>query len=282
VIDTHCHLDLAAFDGDRAAALARATARGVSGVLVPAVRPATWAALAALPARHPGHGIVIALGVHPQVVPELDAAERASCADLATALTTAIDDARRAGAVVAAVGECGFDGATGDADEQDRIFRAHVRAARDLGLPLIVHVLRGHDRVPRLLREERGHEVGGVLHSYSGGADLVGVYRDLGFAFSFAGPVTYPRSRRPLAAAAAVPADRLLAETDAPDQAPEPHRGGRSEPAYVADVIAGLAAARGAQAAEIAALTTANALRLFPAAREIWSKPAPDGMEIRP
>jgi TatD DNase family protein len=282
LIDTHCHLDLAAFDGDRAAALDRAAAAGVTGVLVPAVRPATWAALAELPGRHPGRGVAIALGVHPQVVPELDAGERAACGDLAAALTRAIADARGRGAVVAAVGECGFDGATGEPDEQERIFRAHVRAARDLGLPLIVHVLRGHDRVPRILREERGHEAGGVLHSYSGGADLVGVYRDLGFCFSFAGPVTYPRSRRPVAAAAAVPAGLLLAETDAPDQAPEPHRGRRSEPAFVAEVVAGLAAARGAQATEIAALTTANALRLFPAAREIWSKPPADGMEIRP
>jgi TatD DNase family protein len=82
-------------------------------------------------------------------------------------------------------------------------------------------------------------------------------------AFSFAGPVTYANARRPIAAARAVPDELLLAETDAPDQAPEAHRGGRSEPAFVADVIAGLARARGAAAADIAALTTANARRLF-------------------
>jgi len=91
------------------------------------------------------------------------------------------------------------------------------------------------------------------------------VYRDLGLAFSFAGPVTYGNARRPLAAARAVPDRLLLAETDAPDQAPEPHRGGRSEPAFVAEVIAGLAAARGASTAEIAELTTANARRIFAA-----------------
>ena len=91
------------------------------------------------------------------------------------------------------------------------------------------------------------------------------VYRDLGLAFSFAGPVTYGNARRPIAAARAVPDALLLAETDAPDQAPHPHRGGRSEPALVAAVIAGLAAARGATTAEIAALTTANARRIFAA-----------------
>jgi TatD DNase family protein len=160
-----------------------------------------------------------------------------------------------------AIGECGLDGATGAHALQEQIFRAHVRAARATGKPLVIHVLRAHDAAPRILREEG--PAPGVLHSYSGGADLVSVYRDLGLAFSFAGPVTYPGARRPVAAARAVPDALLLAETDAPDQAPAAHRGGRSEPAYVADVIAGLAAARGASAADIAALTTANARRVF-------------------
>ena len=103
----------------------------------------------------------------------------------------------------------------------------HIRAARGSRSPLVVHVLRAHDLAPRVLREERAHEVGGVMHSYSGGADLVPVYRDLGFAFSFAGPVTYANARRPLEAVRAVPAELLLVETDAPDQAPAKHRGGR-------------------------------------------------------
>jgi TatD DNase family protein len=100
-----------------------------------------------------------------------------------------------------------------------------------------------------------------VLHSYSGSAELVPIYARLGLAFSFAGPVTYPGARRPLAAARAVPADLLLAETDAPDQAAAPHRGGRSEPAQLAAVIAGLAAARGEDPAAVAAATAANAAR---------------------
>ena len=276
MIDTHCHLDLAIFDGDRTDVLARARAASVDGMLIPAIRPSTWAALAALPANHPGAGIAIALGVHPQVVLELTADERRTCGDLTDALTRAIADSP---SVVAAVGECGLDGATADRELQETILRAHVRAARALQLPLVVHVLRAHDTAPRILREERAHEVGGVMHSYSGGADLVAIYRDLGFAFSFAGPVTYPGSRRPVAAAAVIPADLLLAETDAPDQAPDPHRGQRSEPAHVARVIDGLAAARGANSQDIAALTTANALRVFAAAAEVWSNAPRDGTE---
>ncbi len=258
VIDSHCHLDVARFDDDRAAVLARAVAVGVRGVLVPAIRPRTWAALTALANdRVAAPVIAIALGVHPQVVPDLDDAERALTHDLGTALAAA-----RTGAMVA-IGECGLDGATGDHDEQQRIFRAHLGAARELGLPLIIHVLRAHDVAPRILREERVGERGGVLHSYSGPAELVPVYRDLGLCFSFAGSVSWERAKKPVAACRAVPADRLLAETDAPDQAPSPHRGGRSEPAMVVDVIAALARARGETIEEVAAMTTANALRLF-------------------
>jgi TatD DNase family protein len=249
VIDSHCHLDLAAFDPDREAVLARATVAGVEGVLVPAIRPTTWPAVRALA----GGPVRIALGIHPQIVPDLDAGERALTAEaLARAAT-------EAGAL--AIGECGLDGATGERALQEQLLRMHVRAARLARLPLVVHVLRAHDLAPRVLREERAHDVGGVMHSYSGGAELVPVYRDLGFAFSFAGPVTYPNARRPLEAVRAVPPELLLVETDSPDQAPAKYRGGRSEPAFVVEIVAAIAAATGR--ADIAAVTTANARRLF-------------------
>lgn len=254
MIDTHCHLDLAAFDADRDEVIARASAAGVRGMLIPGVRPRTWAALAALARRHAAAGVRFATGIHPQVVPELGEDERAGDLDLEDRIAAACE-----GAI--AIGECGLDGGTGERALQERIFRAHVRVARALGKPLIVHVLRAHDAAPRILREERAADV--VLHSYSGGADLVPVYAGLGCTFSFAGPVSYANARRPIEAARAVPAELLLAETDAPDQAPEPHRGGRSEPGFLPAVIAGLAAARGEELEEVAALTAANATRLF-------------------
>lgn len=179
MIDTHCHLDLAAFDRDRDAVVARATAAGVVGMLVPAVRPRTWDGVRALARRHHAAGVRAALGIHPQIVPALDDAEWAG--DLTARLVEAAADA-------CAIGECGLDGGTGARERQEQIFRAHVRAARATDKPLILHVLRAHDAAPRILREEG--PVRGVLHSYSGGADLVPVYRDLGLAFSFAGPVT--------------------------------------------------------------------------------------------
>jgi TatD DNase family protein len=256
VIDTHCHLDTPAFDADRAAVLSRAAAAGVRGMLVPAIRPRTWPALVALAVGAHDAGVRCALGIHPQIVPELTPDELAG--DLEARLAEAITEAR-----AVAVGECGLDGGTGEPALQERLFRAHVRVARTLGLPLVIHVLRAHDAAPRILREEG--PVTGVLHSYSGGAELVPVYRALGCAFSFAGPISYANARRPVEAARAIPPELLLVETDAPDQAPEGHRGGRSEPAFLPAVVAGLAAARGLAVDEAAALTAANARRIFAA-----------------
>lgn len=262
MIDSHCHLDVTRFDGERSAVLTRAREAGVIGMVVPAIRPLTWAALVAFAADQLAAGVRIALGVHPQIVPELDTTERQLAnADALIAVITAVQSAHPA--MVVAVGECGLDGGTADPALQEQLFRAQLRAARALRLPAIIHVLRAHDRAPAILRQERVDECGGVLHSYSGSADLVPIYRDLGLCFSFAGPVTYPGARRPLAALRLVPDELLLAETDAPDQAPARYRGQRCEPAMVADVIAGLAAARDRPRDELAMLTTANARRVF-------------------
>jgi TatD DNase family protein len=102
-----------------------------------------------------------------------------------------------------------------------------------------------------------------VLHSFSGSADQVRAYLGFGLHLAFAGSVTYERARKPLDAARAAPRDRLLLETDAPDQTPRPHRGARNEPAYLPLVAAGVAAALGVSVEEVDALTTANARRLF-------------------
>ena len=260
MIDTHCHLDLEAFDADRAAAIERATSAGVLGVLIPAIRPATWPVVVEL-CRAIGPWARAALGVHPQIVPHLDADERALLRDpdaaLATALTAAAD-------VVVAVGECGLDGATADAAEQDRLLRAHLRVARALDLPVVLHVLGAHGRALELLQAEAASgPFRGVLHSYSGSPELVARYAELDLYLSFAGAITYPGARRPGAAARLVAADRLLAETDGPDQTPAPRRPGRNEPAFLPHVLAGLAQACGGGAAELAARTTRNARRLF-------------------
>jgi TatD DNase family protein len=255
VIDTHCHLDQGDFDADRAEVLARARAAGVTDVVVPATGPDGWAPLLALAAATPG--LHAALGVHPQLLPALDPrGDDRRLADLDAALG-------RGGAV--GVGECGLDGGSVEAgaplDRQVAVLAGHLALARKHRLPALLHGLRAHDPLLALL-ERDGLPPGGVLHSFSGSAEQVAPFARLGLHFAFAGPVTYERARKPLLAARAVPPDRLLLETDAPDQTPRPHRG-RCEPAYLVEVAAALAAALGRPVAEVDALTSANARRLF-------------------
>jgi TatD DNase family protein len=227
----------------------------VTEVVVPAIGPDGWEALAAWAARN--SGVHFGLGIHPQLLPELDpAGDERRLADLEAALA-------RGGAV--GIGECGLDGPSADAgapmDRQVAVLRGHLRLARRLALPVMLHCLRAHEPLLALLAEEP-LPAGGVLHSYSGSADQVRAYLRHGLHFSFAGPVTYERARKPLEAARAVPRDRLLLETDAPDQTPRPRRG-RNEPAFLPGIAAAVASAIGATPAELDALTTANARALF-------------------
>jgi len=261
VIDTHCHLDAPDFDADRAEVLARARAAGVTDVVIPATGPARWAALLQLAARTPG--LHAGLGIHPQLLPEVDPREDdRMLADLDVALGAAI---RAPGQRVVCVGECGLDGGSvalgASTDRQVRVLEGQLALARRHGLPVSLHMLRAADPLLAVL-ERGGLPAGGVLHSFSGSAEQVAPFARLGLHFAFAGPVTYQKARRPLLAARAVPPDRLLLETDAPDQTPRPYRG-RCEPAFLAEVRDALAAALGTTAAEVDALTTTNAQRLF-------------------
>jgi TatD DNase family protein len=255
VIDTHCHLDKPEFDADREAVLARARAAGVSDLVVPAVGPAGWAALVEAARTTPG--LHAGLGVHPQLLPELD--PRGD-----DRLLSDLDEALALGGAVA-VGECGLDGPSAAAgaplDRQLAVLAGHLALARRHRLPVSLHAFRTHQPMLALLERE-GLPSGGVLHSFSGSAELVPPFARLGLHFAFAGPVTWERARKPILAARAVPPERLLLETDAPDQTPRPHRG-RCEPAYLAEVAAALAAALGRPLAELDALTSANARRLF-------------------
>ncbi len=255
MIDTHCHLDARAFDEDRDAVLARARAAGVTALVVPGVAPGGWAAAARLAAEEPG--VHVAFGIHPQLLPQVPAREDdAMLSDLEAALS-------RGGAV--AVGECGLDGGSFGAaslERQAALLRAQLALARRFGLPVILHLLRAQHELLALLREEAPLPAGGVLHSYSGGAEMVAPYAALGLHFSFGGPITYDGARKPLAALRAVPAGRLLVETDAPDQTPRPHRG-RCEPAFLAEVLRAAAAALGRPEEEVARETSAAARRLF-------------------
>jgi TatD DNase family protein len=255
VIDTHCHLDQPIFDADRAEVLARARAAGVTDVVVPAVGPGRWDGL--LSAARATPGLHAGLGVHPQLLPELDPRhDDRLLADLDAALG-------RGGAV--GVGECGLDGPAAEAgapmERQVAVLAGHLALARKHRLPVMLHGWRAWAPLLALL-ERDGLPAGGVLHSYSAPAAQVAAFARLGLHFAFAGPLTWERARRPLQALQAVPPGRLLLETDAPDQTPRPHRG-RCEPAHLVEVARAAAAALGLTLEALDALTTENARRLF-------------------
>lgn len=261
VIDSHCHFDVAAFEEDRDAALARAAAVGVEALVVPAVDPASWTPIARL-ALHAGPvRCYAALGVHPVALPELP--QEGDDAML-EALARSCGEHRPV-----AVGECGLDTtidlARAPLERQERVLQAQLAVARTLSLPVILHA-RGpgcYERLLDFLRAEPLPERGGVVHSYGGGIDFLKRYLALPLLFGFAGPATYPNARKVRTSIAAVPDDRLLAETDAPDQTPAPHRPARNEPAYLREIVAGIAAARGTSPEAVAELTAGNARRLF-------------------
>jgi TatD DNase family protein len=256
VIDTHCHLDATRFDGDRDAVLARAFAAGVRGLVVPAVGPDSWEALLGWPAKD--GRVQVGLGIHPQLLPELEAKDDDRHLER-------LDELLGKGGAIA-VGECGLDGPTqAPMERQVRVLERHLELSRKHRLPVLMHCLRAHKELMAIFKRVPFPEAGVVMHSYSGGADQVRFYARLGCHFSFAGPVTFQDARRPLDAVKAVPENLLLLETDAPDQAPHPHRGQRSEPAYLPLICEEMAKARGMEASALAELTTRNAVRLFPA-----------------
>lgn len=225
MIDSHCHLDDPRFDPDRAECWERAVARGLKGLLIPGISWHNWPAVRSLAQRFPvGFGV----GTHPQALPDLAPGEPWLPEDLGGAV---------------AIGECGLDGGVPVPMEiQETVLRCHLERARDTGLPLILHAVRCHDRLLPILREYA--PVRGVLHSYSGGAQLVEPYARIGLHFSFAGAISWPGARKPLEALCRVPRERLLVETDGPDQCPRPHRG-RSEPAFLMDIVEAMERIRG-------------------------------------
>lgn len=256
MIDTHCHLDAARFDADRDEVLERAWAAGVETIVLPGIGPQNWHPLLEWPAKEPR--VVVGLGIHPQFLPEMPpAGDDAALAEL---------DSLLARGVAVAVGECGLDGPSVEGAPMERqvaILKAHFALARKHRLPLLVHCLRAHPHLQRLLKEEPIPEAGLLMHSYSGSHELTPFYVRMGCHFSFAGPVTFTDARRPLDALAKVPIERLMGETDAPDQAPHPFRGQRCEPAHVAVVLDAMAKAKGLDVAEFREATSRTARGFF-------------------
>ena len=249
LVDSHCHLNYPGLIEDEAGVLDRARARGVRGFLNISTRQEEWPAIIAAAERYPD--VWASIGVHPHEAdahPDLGAA----------ALVEAAAHPR-----VVAIGECGLDYYydKSDREAQRERFRAHIAAARQSGLPLIIHTRDAEADTKAILSDESG--VGGVLHCFTGSADLARHALGLGYFISISGIVTFKNARELQAVAKMIPEDRLLVETDSPFLAPVPHRGRTCEPAFVADTAAFLASLRGTSVEEFGEATTRNFHRLF-------------------
>lgn len=260
IIDSHCHLAGEEFAEDLAAVVERATAAGVEAALCilgseDAVELARAEGVhAAWPAVRFGTGI------HPHNAGKFSG-------DVAGAIETVRGAIGRTSAC--AVGEIGLDYHYdfSPREVQHEVFRAQIRLARELSLPIIIHTREATEDTFRILEEEGGGTVRGVFHCFTGDAATARRALDLGFYLSFAGILTFPKADDLRQVAAATPGDRLLSETDAPYLAPVPFRGKRNEPAFVPRVVETLASLHGTGPGEMAAQIHANFHQLFGLAR---------------
>lgn len=252
LIDSHCHLDFPDLAGEREAVLARAQAAGIGLMVTISTRVRRFDEVLAIAEAH--DQIYCSVGTHPHHAaeePEITAEDLIALAKHPK---------------VVAIGEAGLDyhyDRSPRAD-QERGFRTHIEAARETGLPLVIHAREADDDVARILEEETARGAFPfVLHCYTSGPELARRGLALGGYVSFSGVVTFKNSGSLRDIAKEVPLDRLLVETDAPYLAPEPLRGRTNEPANVVHTAARLAAIRGTSEEEMAEITSANFFRLF-------------------
>jgi len=252
LVDSHCHLNYEGLAERQDEVLANARARGVSAFLNISTRRSEWNDIISVAERNAD--VWATVGVHPH---EADAHPDLGSA----ALVEAANHPR-----VIAIGECGLDYYYDKSDrsaQRDR-FRAHIDAARASGLPLVVHTREAEADTADMLGDAvKEGGVTGVLHCFTGSADLARKGLDLGFFVSLSGIVTFKNARDLQEIAKWLPLDRMLVETDSPFLAPVPHRGKTCEPAFVADTAAFVADLRGDAPEALADATTANFYRLF-------------------
>lgn len=250
LFDSHSHIDVDAFDGDRDDVMVRARAAGVVGQLVPAIAAAGWSRLRDVCAMYPGE-LHAAYGMHPMY---LDAHRPEHLEQLREWLKSPD---------CVAVGEIGLDYfvETLDRERQQFFFDAQLRLAREFDLPVIVHARRAVDAVIASMKKIGG--LRGIVHSFAGSTEQAEQLWKMGFLLGIGGPVTYERAQRLRGLVATMPLDHLVLETDSPDQPDSAWRGQRNEPARLTAVLAAIAELRDESPDVIAAATTANAMRLL-------------------
>jgi TatD DNase family protein len=249
-IDSHCHIDFPDLAIREDELLANMRAQKVSHALCVSVNLEQWPRVTAMASRHAN--VFASLGVHPDYedVTEPDVAQLAGLSEHPR---------------VVAIGETGLDyfRLTGDLEWQRERFRTHIRAARACGKPLIIHTRSSAEDTLAIMREEKAHEIGGVMHCFTETLEVAEAAIDMGFCISFSGIVTFKNAQSLRDVAKAIPAHAMLIETDAPYLAPAPYRGKTNEPSFVPHVAAELARVRDMSLEEVAQTTTDNFFRLF-------------------
>ncbi|MBC8647208.1 MAG: TatD family hydrolase [Thermoanaerobaculia bacterium] len=251
--DSHCHLQMEGGDAPPAEQLiARARAAGVTRFLIPGTTLADSHAAVALAGRH--EGVVASVGVHPHDAKDFDAARDGAAFE---------ELARRPGVV--AIGEVGLDFHYDHSPRPTQIALLEwmLDCARRLELPVLLHNRESGEEMLALLRRLGPRDSAGVFHSFTESAEFGRQAIDLGYLVSFSGMVTFRAAENIRAAAAGLPLDAMLVETDTPFLAPEPHRGKRNEPAFVVETARRLAQVKETSLEDVARVTMANFERLF-------------------
>ncbi len=255
LVDSHCHLDFPELRGDLDAVLDRMRANGVTHALTISTTLETFPAVREVARSR--QNLWCSAGVHPDERRD----EREASVEELLAMA---DDPK-----VVAIGETGLDyfRVEGDTGWQRERFRAHIRAARACGKPLVVHTRESAADTVRILDEEGARAVGGVMHCFTESWVVAQAAMDLGFLISFSGIVTFKNALPLKEVARKVPLERMLVETDSPYLAPVPHRGRTNEPALVKHVAEEIARLKDASVEEVARATTNNFFALFRHAR---------------
>jgi TatD DNase family protein len=251
LIDTHCHLDMSAYQGDLEALLFRAGEAGVTRIISVGIDLPSSRRAIALAERH--EGIYATVGVHPHNVAELSEADYAELQALCRHPK------------VVAYGEIGLDYVKNYAPVslQKEHFGRQVALAGKLRLPLVVHDREAHEEIMEMLEAAGPFPAGGVMHCFSGDAVFARRVLDLGFHISIPGVVTFAKAEMLQEAVREIPLSSLLLETDGPFLAPVPRRGRRNEPALLLYTAQKVAELKGLSLDEVALQTTMNAVRLF-------------------
>ena len=252
LVESHCHLDYLARDGDLADVLVRARNAGVSPMVTISTKLREFDTVRAIAEAEPD--VFCSVGVHPH---EAEAQPDTTTAQL-------VDLARHPKAI--GIGETGLDYFYEHSPRQVQrdVFRAHIAAARETGLPLIVHTRDAEDDTIEIVEDEMGKGAfPGLIHCFSGTQHLADRMLAAGFSISISGIVTFKKAEELRDVVRNVPLDRILVETDSPYLAPVPKRGKRNEPAFTAHTAAAVAELKGVSVEELAEVTTGNFRRLF-------------------